>query len=185
MPLVLPRSDLSVNDALIQHRSVQGIETDSHIAASWSCKLGPFVLRLPNFKWRKAAINRHDLHHILTGIPCTLEGECQMANWEFASGRLPSYQAILFCLPLVWLGVLLCPRKTYHAYCSGCDRVNLYDQHFNSTDTLEEVWQKTWKKQTKSTSKKITGYLFLVTLSLIYTALLVIIQILPLLLIFT
>lgn len=40
-----------------------------------------------NFNWRRQAIAHHDLHHIVTGYPCSLAGEVQVAAWEFAAGR--------------------------------------------------------------------------------------------------
>jgi hypothetical protein len=51
-------------------------------------------------KWRRDAITRHDLHHILTGYSCTMTREMQMAAWEFAAGRYRHWAATLFCLPL-------------------------------------------------------------------------------------
>jgi hypothetical protein len=117
--------DLSVGEALSRFRRLNGIPSDR--AATWTCRLGPLTLRLPNFRWRRAAIARHDLHHILTGYPCTLRGECQMAAWEFAAGRFPHPAATLFCLPLVALGTLWSPRTIWAAFRDGRRSRSLYD----------------------------------------------------------
>jgi len=66
--------ELSVGEALSRFRKANGIPCDN--ATTWFCKFGPLRLRLPNFRWRRRAIARHDLHHILTSYPCTLRGEC-------------------------------------------------------------------------------------------------------------
>jgi hypothetical protein len=88
--------------------------------------VGPVTLRLPNFRWRRRAILRHDLHHVLTGYPCTLRGEFQMAAWEFAAGRFPHPAATLFCLPLVAAGLLWSPRAIWAAFTAGRGSHSLY-----------------------------------------------------------
>lgn len=116
--------DLSAAEELRRFRRRNGIAEDD--AATWTCRLGPLTLRLPNFQWRRRAIARHDLHHILTGFPCTLRGECRMAAWEFAAGRYPHPAATLFCLPLVALGVLLSPCALWSAFRAGRCSESLY-----------------------------------------------------------
>jgi hypothetical protein len=110
---------LTLREALEAFRQANGLPADESVRASWSCRLGPLTLRLPNFAWRRKAILAHDLHHVLTGYPCTLAGECQMAAWEFAAGRMPHWGAALFCLPLVPLGLLWQPRRMLRAFASG------------------------------------------------------------------
>lgn len=114
----------SVGEALSQFREANGIPCDS--AATWSCRLGPLRLCLPNFRWRRRVIARHDLHHVLTGYPCTLHGECQMAAWEFAAGRFPHPAATLFCLPLIAVGVAWSPRAIWAAFLAGRGGRSLY-----------------------------------------------------------
>ncbi len=89
--------------------------SDSGLAASDPVSL----LRLPNFAWRRAAIQRHDLHHVLTGYPCTMRGECLMATWEFAAGPFPCVSATLFCLPLIAVGSVWSPRSIWLAFRRG------------------------------------------------------------------
>lgn len=113
-------------DVLAAFRQANGIPEDEATRASWTCRIGPFTLRLPNFHWRKKAILAHDLHHVLTGYPCTMRGECQVAAWEFGAGAMPHWGARMFCLPLVLLGVLWSPRRIWRAFASGRQAKSLH-----------------------------------------------------------
>jgi hypothetical protein len=109
----------TVREALAEFRQANGLPAKEVFAASWTCRLGPLTLRLPNFKWRQDAIFAHDLHHVLTAYPCTMRGECQMAAWEFGAGPMPHWAAALFCLPLVVVGLLWTPRRIIRAFLWG------------------------------------------------------------------
>jgi hypothetical protein len=100
---------LTVAEALAAFRMANAIANDESLQPSWTCRLGPVTLRLPNFRWRRKAILAHDLHHVLTGYPCTMRGECQMAAWEFGAGRMPHWGATMFCFPLVLVGLFWAP----------------------------------------------------------------------------
>jgi hypothetical protein len=117
-------SDLTVGETLAAFRRANGIPAGE--AATWTCDIGPVRLRLPNFRWRRRAVLLHDLHHVLTGFPCTLRGEFQVAAWEFAAGRFPHAGATLFCLPLVALGMLWSPRAIWSAFLRGRRARSLY-----------------------------------------------------------
>ena len=95
-------------------------------AASWTCPLGPLTLRLPNFAWRRRAIDVHDLHHRMTGYPMTLRGEFRLAAWELGAGRYPDWRASLFCAPLLLMGLLWSPSRTFAAYKAGRRSESLY-----------------------------------------------------------
>lgn len=97
-----------------------------YMADRWSFRLGGMRVTLANSAWRRRAIALHDLHHILTGFPCTAVGECEMAAWEFAAGPYPDRRASLFCLPLVGLGALMSPRRTFAAFVLGRQSRTLY-----------------------------------------------------------
>jgi hypothetical protein len=109
----------SVADALAGFRRSNGIPHDEAARLSWSCRLGPASIRLPNFRWRQRALVAHDVHHMLTGYPCTMRGECQMAAWEFGAGGMSHWAARLFCQPLVLLGLAWSPRRVWNAFMSG------------------------------------------------------------------
>ena len=103
-------------EALAEFRRANGLVHDDDKQSWWTCHIGPIRVRLPNFKWRRKAILAHDLHHVLTEIPCGMRGECQMAAWEFGAGPMPHWGAALFCLPLVLLGLVWSPRRILRAY---------------------------------------------------------------------
>lgn len=81
---------------------------------------------LPNFKWRRKAIPFHDMHHILTGYEFSPTGEFQISAWEFAAGRYPNVLTTLFCLPLVCMGALMIPKRTFAAFVRGRRSKTLY-----------------------------------------------------------
>lgn len=119
--------DGTMQDAMARFLATQGIAADSGAAQRhWHPGRGLLHIRLPNFGWRKQAIARHDAHHLLTGYPCTPAGEMQMAAWEFAAGRFPHAGATAFCLPLVGLGAVLLPRRTFAAFARGRRSTTLY-----------------------------------------------------------
>ena len=109
----------TIGEALAVHRAANAIPQDDAERAEWTYKLGPWTHRLPNFAWRRRAVLAHDLHHMATGYPCSLKGECQIAAWEFAAGPMPHWAASLFCVPLVLLGLLWTPRRTWQAFRQG------------------------------------------------------------------
>jgi hypothetical protein len=109
----------TLGEALAQYRREHGLPADDAARASWTCRIGPVLLRLPNFGWRRNAIEAHDLHHVLTGYPCTMAGECRMAAWEFGAGRMPHWAASGFCLPLVLAGMFREPRTIFSAFAAG------------------------------------------------------------------
>jgi hypothetical protein len=109
----------SVGAALRALRRTYGLPDDAGECESWTCRLGRATVRLPNFGWRRKALLAHDLHHVLTGYPCTLRGEFQMAAWEFGAGGMPHWAATAFCLPLVVAGLLWSPRRIWRAFAWG------------------------------------------------------------------
>jgi len=114
---------LSRDDALALLR---GAGTDEAEAGSWTCRVGPLTLRLPNFGWRRRALAAHDLHHLMTGYPMTMRGEFQMAAWEFGAGRYPHWGASLMCAPLILAGLLWSPAAIRSAWRAGRRSRSLY-----------------------------------------------------------
>lgn len=102
--------------------------TADSIAESWVCPIGPVTLTFPNFAWRRRAIAAHDLHHLITGYPMTMQGEFQMAAWEFGAGRYPHWGATLFCAPLILVGLLWSPKRMRAAYKAGRATKSLYSE---------------------------------------------------------
>jgi hypothetical protein len=118
---------MTVDDALRLHYAASGLPPDGGRAArQWTLKLGPLRLHLGNFAWRRQALPRHDVHHLVTGYACTPAGEFEMAAWEFAAGRFPDPFATLFCLPLVGIGAIATPRRSFAAFVRGRRSRTLY-----------------------------------------------------------
>lgn len=117
----------TVRDALIDYYGRIGAPLDGSgaLASRWA-PLARWPLTLPNFAWRRVALPVHDLHHVLLGYPCTPVGEFEMAAWEFAAGRFRHVGATAFCLPLVGLGALIQPRRSFAAFTRGCAGRSLY-----------------------------------------------------------
>jgi hypothetical protein len=131
--------DLSVGDALASLRRANALPVVPAGADKWSCKFGSISLTLPNFAWRRHAIDRHDLHHILINQPCNLSGECQVATWELAAGLFPNAWAQLFCLPLVAAGFALSPRRTWRTFHAGRRQRSLYGLSVDTSMRLGEL----------------------------------------------
>jgi hypothetical protein len=111
---------------LARLRAQHGIDGTYDATRTWPFRIGPIVVPVPNFSWRRAAIQRHDLHHILNGFPFNMRGEFQVATWEFAAGRYPHPGASLLLLPLVTLGLIWSPRAIWRAFLMGRRGTSLY-----------------------------------------------------------
>lgn len=147
--IVQPR--LPMREAFARFRNAQGLPPRYHEVRAWTVALGPVVLRLPNFRWRRRAIVAHDLHHLITGHPCTLRGECLVAAWEFGAGRFPHPAATAFCLPLVLMGTAVAPVETWRSFRAGRGTRSLHGEPLASwvwESSLEEL-RRRLKKETR------------------------------------
>jgi len=126
-------------EQLNQVREMQGIQNSPGEWSRWSFEFAGRTLSLPNFGWRKAAIDTHDLHHLILGESFTFSGECQVATWEFAAGAFPDLRAQIFCLPLVAFGAVTAPKKTWKSFRNGCRQKSLYRSPVDHAATLEEL----------------------------------------------
>jgi len=117
---------ISVGDALRDFRTANGLCQHEREARWWIVRADLIAFPLPNFAWRRRAIDAHDLHHLLTGYPCTIEGELLIAAWEWGAGRYPHWGATLFCGPLVLAGLLYMPGRILAAWRHGRRSGSLY-----------------------------------------------------------
>ncbi|HEX8514150.1 MAG TPA: hypothetical protein VF688_13705 [Allosphingosinicella sp.] len=116
----------SVGEVLRAFRDTNRLCHDEREARWWIVRADLLILPLPNFAWRRRAIDAHDVHHLLTGYPCTVRGELLIAAWEFGAGRYPHWGATLFCGPLVIAGLLYMPRRILAAWRHGRRSRSLY-----------------------------------------------------------
>ncbi|MDB5422416.1 MAG: hypothetical protein JWR59_2363 [Brevundimonas sp.] len=121
----------TLGQALTAFRRANGIPADADTAPFWTVRIAGLAVRLRNRPWRQKAVLAHDLHHVLTGYPCTLTGEFQMAAWEAASGGFPSLGARCMCAPLILAGLIVAPRPTLAAFRRGRRTRNLHGQRID------------------------------------------------------
>ena len=126
-------SPSTLGEALAEFRKANGIPADADTAPFWTVRIAGVAVRLRNRPWRQKAVLAHDLHHVLTGYPCTLTGEFQMAAWEAASGGFPSWGARCMCTPLILAGLILAPRRIIAAFQLRRRTRNLHGQMIDET----------------------------------------------------
>ncbi len=96
-------------------------------------KVGPFPVAFPNTPGRVRAVRFHDLHHVVTGYPTTLQGEGQIGAWEIATGCADHWAAWGLNLTAMTFGLLLAPRAVFRAFVRGRHSRNLYRETFSDT----------------------------------------------------
>ena len=79
----------SVGDALRAFRNANGLCQNEREARWWIVRADLFVLPLPNFAWRRRAIDAHDVHHLLTGYPCTAKANSSSPPGNGAPAAIP------------------------------------------------------------------------------------------------
>lgn len=131
--------DASISEALASSRKSERMDLNPSRARKWNFRFFGLNISMPNFSWRKKAIDRHDLHHLLIDQPFTMAGECQVATWEFAAGAFPDKRAQFFCLPLVALGTVTAPKRTWMTYKYGARCQSLYSEGGDKVSTLEDA----------------------------------------------
>ena len=89
-------------------------------------KLGPIPMPVPNTPSRKRAVRYHDLHHALTGYATDIRGEFEISAWEIASGCADHIAAWQLNLSGMVGGLLVAPRRVWHAWLRGRHSRNLY-----------------------------------------------------------
>lgn len=144
--------NLSVEDALLQARTSMGMPIAPSSARDWAFEVLGVQIGLPNFSWRKDAIDQHDLHHLILSEPFTMAGECQVATWEFAAGAYPDVRAQIFCMPLVFIGVLSAPRRTWNTFQGGARCQTLYSCDPVEIKTMQDAREYVWCDQVKQKS---------------------------------
>jgi hypothetical protein len=95
---------------------------------------GLVIVVFPNTAARVRAIKFHDLHHVLADYDTTWTGEAEIGAWEIASGCAQHYPAWLLNLGAFAIGLVIAPRRTFHAFVRGRHSRNLYREPF--TDDL-------------------------------------------------
>ena len=116
----------TLTEDVARFRAANGLNANEARRAVWMAQLGNFILPLPNFKWRRAVIDRHDAHHVLTGYPATASGELSLAAWELGAKCYEDWRARVLCWGLMCVGLTSQPKRTLTAYAKGKSQAKYY-----------------------------------------------------------
>ena len=119
--------ELAIEVALERYFRLSGI-TPTNPEAFIPVRFGPFTMPFPNTESRRKVLPLHDLHHVATEFPTTLEGECEIGAYELAAGCGRSLPAWFYNLGSFSLGLTYCPRKLVRAFARGRRARSLYLQ---------------------------------------------------------
>ena len=137
--LYKPDLKKSVARCLTESREHYGLPINPREDRYWSFHIFGVRGTLPNFQWRRRAIDCHDIHHLILGAPITTRGECTVAAWEFAAGPYPNLWSQLFCFPLVLAGLVMDTRKTVQVIRQGRRQQTLYGLALDVEQPLGEA----------------------------------------------
>ncbi|MFT5681421.1 MAG: hypothetical protein ACI8RZ_002327 [Myxococcota bacterium] len=119
--------DPTVRHARARFFASSGFPTDGGYDDDWSeAAFGPVRYRVPNTLARRAALRRHDLHHVATGYAADWRGEAEISGWELGSGAGVYPYAWLIALWGMFTGLLYHPAPTVRAFLRGRHSDNLY-----------------------------------------------------------
>ncbi len=79
-------SELSVREALRRYHVANGFKGDAMTEETLQVRVLGHVGDLPNPRFQRPVLARHDLHHVITGYATDLRGEAELGAWEIASG---------------------------------------------------------------------------------------------------
>lgn len=110
---------IKIDQRTLDFRKDNGLALDEEYKTVWMATLGPLELPLPNWRWRRDIIAKHDEHHQLTGFDTSAKGELLVASWELGGKVYADWRARALCAALTLLGLLRYPRETLTAYRLG------------------------------------------------------------------
>ncbi|MBI3511980.1 MAG: hypothetical protein HY064_15080 [Bacteroidetes bacterium] len=97
-----------------------------------------FHFYFPNFKARRKAVIKHDIHHLLTGYSASsIIGESEISTWELASGCKKYWVAFLIDTSGMMLGFWINPMKLLRAFARGRRTGNLYHDLLTDEKALD------------------------------------------------
>jgi len=120
-----PERDITVGEAVGRYHEENGFAGDATIVDTLQVHLFGHTLDVPNPRFQRTLLAKHDLHHVLTGYGTDLRGEAEVGAWELAAGPRHWF---------VWLNDLgatlalggLCPLRTAKAFARGLRCRSLY-----------------------------------------------------------
>lgn len=90
----------------------------------------------PNWDNRRRAVEKHDIHHIVTGYPSTVKGEAEISIWEVSSGCTNYWAAWFLDMQGMMLGLVF-PRAIFNAFVRGQRSSNLYHNTISNTEAKQ------------------------------------------------
>jgi len=112
-----------------------GLGDDGGYNARWvRVETKPLPVFFPNTARRVEAAKLHDLHHIAMEYETDWAGEAEIAGWEIASGCGRHGWAWLLNLGAFTVGMVLFPRRLFHAFIRGRRCASLYRTGFPESE---------------------------------------------------
>lgn len=128
-------ADVTVAEGLARYHAENGFSGDASTAETVQVRVLGRTIDLPNPKFQRHLLAKHDLHHVLTGYGTDLRGEAEMGAWELAAG--PGHWFVwLNNVGALALGVL-CPVRTAQAFARGLRARSLYTDDTAYASLLE------------------------------------------------
>jgi hypothetical protein len=126
-----------IADALTAYYTAHGLPADGGASdAFFHVKLGPITIPLPNPPARRRAVFFHDVNHIVTGYNTVFsEGEVEIAGFEIGAGCGPFLIAWAINAPMLAIGLVINPRRTWTAFQRGRRSGSIYE----ITDSREVI----------------------------------------------
>lgn len=112
--------ELKVREARQQYYSHNGIASDGGASEKVGrADFGPITIYVPNFPARVAAIQRHDLHHILLDADTSMRGEAIVGGFETGTGCGRFWVSWFLEPQTIVYGLFLNPKQTFNSYFLG------------------------------------------------------------------
>ncbi|HEX6626074.1 MAG TPA: Coq4 family protein [Pyrinomonadaceae bacterium] len=124
--------DMTLRDARARYYAANGFGADGGDSERWvEVRVGRFPMWFPNTRGRRYAVKFHDLHHVLTGYPTSLEGETEIGAWEVSTGLGRHYVGWLLDLLAFTAGLGVNPRGVHRAFVRGRHSRNLFSREWD------------------------------------------------------
>lgn len=114
----------TVRDALRDYHRANGFKGDAMTQETLQVRVLGYTADVPNPRFQRHLLARHDLHHVLTGYATSLVGEAEIGAWELGAGP-GHFFVLLNNVGALFLGVLA-PRRTLRAFRRGLRARSLY-----------------------------------------------------------
>lgn len=122
---------LTVREALDKYFILSGFGKANYDEKWVKVKLGPIPFVFPNTNARRRAVRFHDIHHVLTEYPTSLQGESLIGAWELASGCGPHIPAWVLNSLAFFIGCFLNPLQVLRAFQKGRHENNLFRKNYD------------------------------------------------------